>query len=208
MLSVSDTGSGISPGIVGRVLDPYFTTKRKGQGIGLGLAAAIGIVKKQGGTITIDSKPGKGSTFKALFPKREGKPEQETDLRSPIPAGNERILFIDDEYELAKMGKQLLEKLGYKVSMRTSSIEAIELFRLKAHMFDIVITDMSMPNLTGDKLAIEMLKIRPEIPIILCAGFGDWISEDKAKNIGIKEFVMKPIMMREIARKIRRALDV
>jgi PAS domain S-box-containing protein len=207
MLSISDTGSGISPGIAGRVLEPYFTTKRKGQGTGLGLASAIGIVKKQGGTITIDSKPGKGSMFRVLFPKLEDKFEQKTDSHSPIPAGNEYILFIDDEYEMAKMGKELLEELGYKVSMRTSSIEALELFHSKAQGFDLVITDMTMPNLTGDKLAIEMLKIKPEIPIILCAGFGDWISEGKAKNIGIREFAMKPIMKRDIAQKIRRALD-
>ena len=207
VLRVSDTGCGMSPEIVGRVFEPYFTTKRKGQGTGLGLAVALGIVKKQGGVITIDSKPGQGSTFNVLLPKSEGKPEQEIDPRSPIPSGNEHILFIDDEYELAKMAKQMLEELGYKVSIRTSSVEALELFRSKAKRFDLVITDMSMLNLTGDKLAIEMLRIKPEIPIILYAGFGEWISESKAKSIGIREFAVKPIMMREIAQKIRRALD-
>ena len=207
VLSVSDTGAGISPEIVGRVLEPYFTTKRKGMGNGLGLALTFGIVRKQGGTLTIDSKPGKGTTFNAFLPRSEGKPEQKIEPRLPIPSGNEHILLIDDEWELVKTTKQTLEDLGYKVSTRTASIEALELFRLKGDTFDLVITDMTMPNLSGDKLALELLKQRPEIPIILCAGFGESISEEKAEDMGIRAIVRKPIVLQEIARKIRRALD-
>ncbi|MBI5968531.1 MAG: PAS domain S-box protein [Deltaproteobacteria bacterium] len=208
-LSVSDTGHGMSPDILAKIFNPYFTTKQVGEGSGLGLAVVHGIVKSHEGEITVYSEPGKGTTFQVYLPRIEHAKEVADIQRiEPFPMGRyESILFIDDEQALADIGKRMLEHLGYKVSVRTSSIEALELFRAKAGQFDLVITDMTMPNMTGDKLAREMMRIRPGIPIILCTGFSEYISEEKAKEIGIRKFVMKPLVMGDLARTVRRVLD-
>lgn len=193
-----------------RIFDPYFTTKEIGKGTGLGLSVVHGILKNYGGGITASSEEGKGSTFDAYFPRIEAvalSPEAEKG-EQPLPASeHKRVLFVDDEQAIADIGRKTLEYLGYAVVARTSSTEALELFREEAHRFDLVITDMTMPNMTGDKLAQELLGIRPEIPIIICTGFSEHITEEKAKAMGIREFVMKPLDMKEIARVIGRALD-
>jgi PAS domain S-box-containing protein len=206
-MSVRDTGHGISPEILNRIFDPFFTTKTREHGTGLGLSVIHGIVKNFGGAIYAFSELGKGSIFKVFIPaiERRINPEQRT--KTPIPKGTEHVLFIDDEPVLAKMGKQLLESLGYQVEMITKSSDALELFRKKPDRFDLVITDMTMPNITGEKLAIELMNIRPDIPIILSSGFNYNIDEKKAMALGIRAFISKPVLKQEIAETIRNVLD-
>jgi PAS domain S-box-containing protein len=206
-LTVSDTGHGMTPDVMERIFEPFFTTKEVGEGTGMGLSVVHGTVKSLGGTITVDSQPGNGSTFRIYLPLAERELEPEVETEKAVPTGEERILFIDDEQVLANMGKQMLERLGYEVASRTSSIEALELFRAQPDRFDLVITDMTMPNMTGEKLAAEIMNIRPDIPIILCTGFSEHISEEKAKEMGIRTFVMKPLARRDLAGTIRKVLD-
>jgi two-component system, cell cycle sensor histidine kinase and response regulator CckA len=174
----------------------------------LGLSVAHGIVKNYGGTIRAYSELGKGSTFHVYLPAVQKKVEELSgiDEVAPIPTGKEHILFIDDEPTLVEIGKQMLERLGYKVTTRTSSIEALELFKSKPDQFDLVITDMTMPYMTGERLAAEFMKIRSDIPVIMCTGFSMRISEERAKKIGIKAFVMKPLVMRDLAKSVRQVL--
>ncbi len=208
-LRVSDTGSGMPPEILSRIFDPYFTTKETGKGTGLGLAVVHGIVKSHRGAITVSSEPGKGTTFDIYFPRGDIiQAPSELERIEPLPlGGRERVLFVDDEKAIVDIGQKLLERLGYEVVGRTSSVEALELFRAKPESFDLVITDMTMPNMTGDKLARELMGIRPDIPVILCTGFSERITEEKAKLLGIREFVMKPLVMKDLAKSMRRALD-
>jgi PAS domain S-box-containing protein len=207
-LTVSDTGQGMPPKVLERIFEPYYTTKERGEGTGLGLSVVHGIVKNYGGTVTAYSEPGKGSTFHVYFPVIEQKREVlETDESGPIPTGNESILFIDDEPPLVDLGKQMLGRLGYKVSTRTSSLEALELFKVKPDQFDLVITDMTMPNMTGEKLARNLMKIRSDILVIICTGYSEFISEEKANKIGIRAFIMKPLVMRDLANTVRKVLD-
>ncbi|MBW1680965.1 MAG: PAS domain S-box protein [Deltaproteobacteria bacterium] len=209
-LEVSDTGKGIDPEVKDRIFDPYFTTKESWEGTGLGLAVVQGIVQTHGGAIIVESEVGKGTTFGVYFPiiegEKEGVQEQEKVERA-LPTGNERILFIDDEEMLVEVGKGILEQLGYDVTVRTSSLEALELFKAKSGYFDLVITDMSMPNMTGEHLSRELMKIRPGTPIILCTGFSHVISKEKARAIGIRSFAMKPLISKDLAQTVRRVLD-
>ena len=206
-LTVTDTGCGISPNVMEKIFDPFFTTKEKGQGTGMGLSVVHGIVRSHGGNIYVYSEPGKGSTFKVYLPaiRRRLKPKEM--VERPVPTGTERILFIDDEPAIMKMGKQTLASLGYDVTSRTSSLEALELFKKKKGRFDLVITDMTMPHMTGEKLAEELMQLRPDIPVILCTGFSARIDEQKALAIGIRAFISKPFIKREIAEAIRKVLD-
>jgi PAS domain S-box-containing protein len=207
-LTVTDTGHGISPDVMEKIFDPFFTTKEKGKGTGLGLSVVHGIVRSHGGDIYVYSEPGKGSTFKVCLPaieKNRFKPEERAER--PIPTGTERILFIDDEPVITNLGKQTLESLGYDVVVRNSSIEALELFKEKKDHFDLVITDMTMPHMTGEKLAEQLMQIRSDIPVILCTGFSFMIDEQKALDMGIRAFISKPILKREIAEAIRKVLD-
>ena len=204
---VSDSGVGIAPGIIESIFDPYFTTKDPGEGTGMGLAMVHGIVENYSGKISVHSQLGKGTAFSIYLPiigKRsvlhEYVPEQ-------LPSGTERILFVDDEAPIAKMGGQILESLGYSVTTRTSSVEALELFRAKPNDFDLVVTDMTMPNLTGDKLSVELMKIRPDIPVILCTGYSKKISDKTASEIGIKAFAYKPVVKTDLAKTVREVLD-
>ena len=206
-LTVSDTGHGMHPSIMERIFNPFFTTKERGEGTGMGLAVVHGIVKGYGGTITVFSEPGEGSTFHIYLPLIDREVEPEARIGEPIPTGNEHILFIDDERAIVDVGKQILERLGYDVVTITSSTAALELFRAQSDKFDLVITDMTMPNMTGEELARELMNIRPDIPIILCSGYSKKITEVKTKDIGIRAFVVKPILKREIAETIRRVLD-
>lgn len=206
-LSISDTGHGMDSSTLERIFDPYFTTKEKGVGTGMGLSVVHGIVQSHGGGVKVFSEPGKGTTFDVLFPRIEKEIEYKTEALEPLPLGNERILFVDDEEVLVDLGKQMLERLGYKVVSRTSSVEALEAFRADPHKFDLVITDMTMPNMTGDEFAEEIMAIRPDTPIILCTGFSDRITKEKAEKMGIREFAMKPLVMSDLAKTIRKILD-
>lgn len=206
-LQIQDTGHGMPEEVRARIFDPFFTTKDRDKGTGMGLSVVHGIVKSHGGAITVHSQPGKGTSFAIYLPliRTEVKPTVRTAIA--LPTGNERILFIDDEKTLVDLGRQMLERLGYKVVCRTSSIEALELFKSRPDQFDLVITDMTMPNLTGDKLTRQMLGIRADIPVILCTGFSEQISEKSAKDMGIREFILKPLVMDKLARTVRSVLD-
>jgi len=206
-LTVSDTGHGMPKHVLDQIFDPFFSTKDKGEGTGMGLAVVHGIVKSHGGEVYAYSEQGKGSTFTIFFPAFKRRKELENEDREPIPTGSERILFVDDEPALADIGKLTLESLGYKVRTRYSSIEALELFKNQPEAFDLVITDMTMPKMTGDDLARELMGIRPDIPIILCTGYSSKIDERQAKMIGIRDFVLKPMLRRQIATAIRKVLD-
>ena len=205
-LTVTDTGHGMPPEVLDRIFDPFFTTKEKAEGTGMGLSVVHGIVKSHGGTIYAYSEPGKGSSFKVYFPAIERRLEPEKREEEAILKGTERVLFIDDEQALVNVGRQLLETLGYKVTTRTSSTEALELFKSRPDGFDIVITDQTMPNMTGDELANELIAVRSDIPVILCTGFSTRTREDKAHEMGIRGFVMKPLVLRDLAKTIRKVL--
>lgn len=207
-LTVRDTGSGIPREIMDRIFDPFFTTKKVGEGTGLGLSVVLGIVKQAHGHIIVESEPGKGSTFSVYFPKvREEASATGQAVDEEIPTGCERVLFVDDEEALVEMGEELLAELGYEVTVCTSSREALALFRLQPSRFDVVITDQTMPDVTGIQLASEILAIRPDLPVVLCTGFSHIATEERAKAAGIKGFVMKPLTKRELAKTVRRVLE-
>lgn len=209
-LTVSDTGYGMTPGVMKRIFEPYFTTKELGRGTGLGLSVIHGIVISHGGAITCESEPGKGATFDIYLPETElGKGEATScsEKGQPLPMGSERILFADDEPALADMAEKMLSRLGYTVITITSSLKALEVFEARPDTFDLVVTDMTMPGMTGVVLAQKLLEVRPDIPIILCTGYSEHISEEEAKRIGVREFVMKPFEMAVLAERIRAALD-
>ena len=207
-LTVSDTGVGIEKDILDRIFDPYFTTKAKGKGTGLGLSVVHGIAKSYGGDIRIYSEPGKGTEVYVYLPIMESKAEEKAnDVIEPIQGGLEKILLVDDEEAIVRMEQQMLERLGYEVNTRTGSVDALEAFKADPDRYDLIITDMTMPNMTGIRLAKEIKKIRPGIPIIICTGFSDQINEEKCKALGIQGYVMKPIVIRKIAATIREALD-
>lgn len=205
-LAFGDTGHGMNPEIESRIFEPYFTTK-KGEGTGMGLAVAHGIVKNHGGAITVESEFGKGTSFNVFLPVTMSEEIPGIELVEPVPGGTERILYVDDEPSLAEMGKQMLETLGYRVDSRTSSIEALEAFRSDPARFALVVTDQTMPNMTGLQFARELRRIRADIPIILCTGFSESVNEENFRSQGIRAFVMKPIIRKEIAKVIREVLD-
>jgi PAS domain S-box-containing protein len=206
-IKVSDTGAGISPDIIESIFDPYFTTKGPGEGTGMGLALVHGIVESYGGKITVDSKPGVATVFTIYLPKIKKQKEIISHEAEILPGGTEHILYVDDELPIASMGSLILESLGYAVTTRTSSVEALELFRAQPNKFDLVITDMTMPNITGDQLAAEMMKIRFDIPIILCTGYSKKITDKTASEIGIRAFAYKPIVRADLAKTVRKVLD-
>lgn len=206
-LTVSDTGQGIDPELKDRIFDPYFTTKEIGKGTGMGLSVVHGIVNNYGGTISVESEVGKGTTFYIYFPVVEEEAVIETETIEELPTGNERIMFVDDDEPLIYVCRYRLERLGYQVETKTNPVEALKLFHANPDRFDLIITDMTMPQMTGDHLVEEILKIRSDTPIILCTGFSEKIDEEKAKEIGVAEYIEKPIDKRDFAIKIRRVLD-
>jgi len=208
ILTVSDMGTGIDPELVEKIFDPFFTTKPMGEGTGMGLSVVHGIVRSHGGDITVQSESGQGSTFTVLLPRLEQEVEMEGEINDhSVASGSERVMFVDDEESMVKVGEQMLKELGYQVDVKTSAVEALAAFRDQPDRYDLVMTDMTMPNMTGDNLARELMKIRPDIPIVICTGFSHQIDEEKALAMGIRAFVMKPFVIKDIAETIRNVLD-
>ncbi|MDD4071878.1 MAG: response regulator, partial [Desulfobacterales bacterium] len=191
-----------------RIFEPYFTTKRKLGGTGLGLSVVHGIVKSHGGHITVYSEPGKGATFLVYLPMIASAAEspRSEDVKA-VPKGNERILLLDDDASIVKLEQSMLESLGYEVTAEMSSEKALQIFRAAPEKFDLAITDMTMPHMTGTKLAQQLLAIRPDIPIILCTGFSELINEETARAMGIREYIMKPVVRKQMAEIVRKVLD-
>lgn len=207
-ISVRDTGIGINEETLQRIFDPYFTTKPSGEGTGMGLSMVHGIVKASGGEILVDSKVGSGTCFKVYLPRiEELAGSVEPVSAESIPGGRERVLLVDDEADIANMLKQMLENLGYRVTVRTSSLEALEVFAADPGQFDLIVTDQTMPNMTGDELAAQVILMRRDIPIILCTGFSEVITEKQAREKGIHGFLMKPILRRKMALTIREVME-
>ena len=207
-LTVTDDGHGMEPQVLERIFEPYYTTKKQGKGTGLGLSVTHGIIKNHGGDISVSSRPGKGSTFNILLPVLDDVDIATKEVQPPaVSKGHERILLIDDEEQIIDIGQRLLERLGYKVTCKTDSQEALEEFAAQPERFDLVITDMTMPKLTGDQLARKMMEINPRVPVVLCTGFNETINEEKALAMGIDRFIMKPIVKDELASTVRTVLD-
>ena len=204
---VCDTGPGIAKEIINRIFDPYFTTKEMGKGSGMGLSIVHGIVQNHNGAISVDSKLGKGTTFSLLFPVVDEKPKIETETKDKIPRGHETILFVDDEKSITDMTQKMLTHLGYKVETSLNPLQALDLFKSKPDEYDLVITDMTMPQMTGAKLSKKLMEIRSDIPVIICTGHSSLIDEEKAIQFGIAGYVMKPMSMPTIAKTIRKVLD-
>ena len=206
-LSVSDTGCGMDFATLQRIFDPYFTTKEQDKGTGMGLAVVHGIVKGHGGSIHVESAVAEGTRFDILFPVVKRQVISETEELKALPTGNETILCVDDEQSLIELGKNMLKKLGYRVEARTLPVEAIELFKAAPDTFDLVISDMTMPAMTGVSLAKKLMQIRPQIPVIICTGYSEQIDESRAKELGIRGFLMKPFTIRELSKTVRKVLD-
>jgi PAS domain S-box-containing protein len=205
-LSVADTGHGMEEAVKKRIFDPFFTTKGPNEGTGLGLAVVYGIVKDLSGAIAVSSKPGEGTTFEVYVPRIKTIPASETAPSEVLPTGHGRVLVVDDEKSIVDMVKEMLDALGYEAVSKYSSTDALEAFRSRPESFDLLITDMMMPRMTGIDLAKEILKIRPRTSIILCTGFSDTVDENKIKPLGIKELLMKPVSMRDLAVAVNKIL--
>ncbi|KIX13811.1 hybrid sensor histidine kinase/response regulator [Dethiosulfatarculus sandiegensis] len=207
-LTIKDNGPGLEPEFLDRIFEPYFTTKGSADGTGLGLAVVHGIITGHGGSIEVESRPGRGSAFMVLLPliRQTALPSQ-TISDSPLPTGSESVLLVDDEVPVAELEREILEGLGYRVTAMTSSQKALELFKEKPNRFDLVITDQTMPNLTGMELTKQIKQIRPEQPVVLCTGYQERMDEKRALEMGFAGFALKPILMREIAQTVRQALD-
>lgn len=206
-LTIEDNGTGIDNKIQGKIFDPYFTTKEVGEGSGMGLSVVTGIVKSHDGRLIVDSKLGEGTTFTIYFPMVDESIQHNRRINDPIPTGSERIIIVDDDTIVIGMTKRMVEHLGYQVTTQTSSAAALDLFRSQPDAYDLVISDQTMPELTGVKLAKKLKEIRPNIPIIICSGYSSKMDAEQAEHIGISAFVMKPFERKELSRVIRKVLD-
>ena len=206
-LKVSDAGCGMDGKIMEKIFDPYFTTKDVGKGSGMGLAVVHGIVVSCGGKITVESKLGKGSSFELLFPAAENIVKEEEDPADRLLHGNERILFVDDEKEIVEMVRESLGAMGYRVKVAANGTEALHVFSENPDAFDVVVTDLTMPGLTGERLALEIHRLRPRIPVILCTGYNTYFPDEKARESGIWDILIKPVPVRDLAEAIRDILD-
>jgi PAS domain S-box-containing protein len=207
-LTTSDTGHGIPKEVIDRIFDPFFSTRTRGKGTGMGLAVVHGIVQEHGGTIRVRSEEGRGAVFDVFLPMLESKGRPEAIEAQAPAAGSARILFVDDEPMVVDYASRILEHLGYEVVGRTSSIEALEVFRAAPGEFDLVITDMTMPNMTGAELSKMLLEIRPELPIILCTGFSEAIDPERAEKIGIRKMLTKPVLAKDLGDSIKKVLQL
>jgi CheY-like chemotaxis protein len=208
-VTVQDTGAGIDPKVIGRIFDPFFTTKALGEGTGMGLSVVHGIVKNYGGKILVSGELGKGTTFSVLLPRlaeQAGNEAQQKD--AAMPSGSEQILFVDDEGSSVEVVHGMLQEMGYTVMATANVLEALALFNENPDRFDLVITDKNMPHMTGFDFGRELLRIKPDLPVILCTGSQDQYDIDKAKELGFRDVIKKPMLMRDMAETIRCVLDL
>ena len=206
-LAISDTGSGINQAIIERIFDPYFTTKERGKGTGLGLAVVHGIVKQCGGKITVESQLDEGTTFKVFFPVSMENANEREMKPAILPRGNERILWVDDEANLVEIGCDMLQRLGYRVTAITGGLEALEVFKRDPSKFDVVVSDYNMSGLAGEQLANQILSVRRDMPIIICTGFSNTFDKQQALAMGVRKILMKPLTMKAVALGLREVLD-
>jgi CheY-like chemotaxis protein len=205
-LRVKDTGKGIDPAFMDRLFDPYFTTKDVDQGLGMGLAVVHGIVKKHDGAIKIESEVGKGTTVDVLFPLIENQTETGTEEIETLQKDAERILLVDDDPSIVRLITQMLKRSGYEVIAKTSSSSALKALKETPEPFDLVISDMTMPEMSGEQLAQEIKQIRPGIPVVLCTGHSNRMDENRAKELGIEAFIKKPFSRKDITKTISKVL--
>jgi PAS domain S-box-containing protein len=205
-LSVRDSGPGMTDEVAERIFDPFFTTKKPGEGTGMGLAVVHGIVEKLGGGISVDTAPGQGTTMHVFLPRTDLPAHTLVDLEEPLPMGSGRILLVDDERALAEIGAEILESLGYDVQAFTSSTHALESFRLKPELWDLVLTDQIMPELSGLEMVEQMRAERPNLPVILTTGFSESMAFERARELGVRAFIVKPVLRRQLAQTIRDVL--
>lgn len=206
-LTVQDTGVGMDAETLGRIFDPFFTTRPAGEGNGMGLAIVQSIIENHNGFITVSSQPGQGSIFKIYLPLSMKETVEEPITANLLPHGSERILFVDDDHILADLGFQILSRLGYQVTIATDPVDALQRFKTQPQAFDLVISDMTMPVMSGCELAAKMMRIRKGLPVILCSGYSDLMSEEKMKSLGIREFISKPLQIKDFSNKVRKVLN-
>jgi PAS domain S-box-containing protein len=207
-LTIRDTGHGIDSDIIDKIFDPFFTTKDPGEGTGMGLSVVHGIIKAHGGAISVNSELYKGTVFHIFLPRIDMVPRQKAGTTGPLPSGKAKILFVDDEEDIVEMEEMMLTYLGYEVTATTESLEALEIFKNDPDKFDLVITDYTMPDMTGIELAKELSSIKPKIRIILCTGFNDTRTQEKVKTTSIREIMIKPVTMQIVAETVQRVLNV
>ncbi len=208
LLKVIDTGSGIEKEILNKIFDPYFTTKQRGKGTGLGLSVVQGIVDSCNGEIQVLSQVGKGTEIRIFLPvmKTHARTGPE-DMLVCVVGGSERVLLVDDEQVTAQTQEMMIEKLGYKVTSHTDCVKALEQFKTDPYQFDIVITDMTMPKMTGIQFIDKIKTIRTDIPAIICTGYSEQINKETSEDLGFQGYISKPVRLKEIAHIIRQVLD-
>jgi CheY-like chemotaxis protein len=207
-LEIKDNGVGIKKEILEKIFEPFYTTKSKGEGTGMGLSVVHGIINSMNGFIEVKSTPGKGTVISAYFPVAQKRViQKELAARSTFKKGNEHVLIVDDEIDIINLERNILERLGYTVTTCTDSPNALKIFTADPGKFDLIITDMSMPNIPGDILAARLISIRPDIPILLCTGLSETISKEETAFLGIKGFLLKPVSIKALSDKIRETLD-
>jgi len=202
MMTVKDTGTGMTPEVRERIFEPYFTTKGPGEGTGLGLSVVHGIVKSHGGAVRVETHPGRGTTFEILLPRSDRAPARGEGEEGRAAGRSARILFVDDEPSLAHLGRQVLEQCGHQVVALEDSRQALEEFRARPEAFDLLVTDMTMPAMTGEELSRQVLRIRPDLPVILCTGYSEAMTEERAREIGIRQILLKPVLVSSLIRAI------
>jgi CheY-like chemotaxis protein len=206
-ITVSDTGGGIDAAVMERMFEPFYTTKDIGRGTGLGLSAVHGIVADHKGAMLVTSRPGEGTSFELFFPLDGAAAESDSDKGAALPAGSERILVIDDEAQIARTTAKLLERLGYRPTAFSNPAEALAAFEAAPEEWGLVVTDQTMPQLTGIELAHKMLSLRPDLPIILCSGFGLGLNDASIRALGLRAFLPKPVDQGQLARAVRSGID-